>query len=133
MKKENKNRKDIDFECTCCADPYNQCPYATSKPKNEKSDSKSIDNFWTRKTFTEKMIFAAHCFFGIQFILYLLSVIVILSGYFLRIIGVNVQFPDTDLAWNKIILGIICLDFIVVFVGILIYAINMFFEDYICK
>ena len=39
MKIQTKN---TDFECPCCADPYSQCPYITSKTK--KIEHKKIKN-----------------------------------------------------------------------------------------
>ena len=32
MKIQTEN---IDFECPCCADPYNQCPYNSNKKSKE--------------------------------------------------------------------------------------------------
>ena len=110
MKKENKNRKDIDFECTSCADPYSQCTYIKNKSNDKKFDSKSIDNFIDN-------------FIGFQFFLFLLSVIIIFSGYLLSMIGVNVQFLNSDLVARnamRILLGIFVFDLIIVFVGSLI-------------
>ena len=61
MKKKTK-RKDINFDCPCCADPYSQCPYITcdSGRKNKKHKNKEkqeigsifektgnfIENYW---------------------------------------------------------------------------------------
>ena len=39
--KKNK-RKDIDFKCPCCTDPYNQCPFLTNETK--KIEHKKIKN-----------------------------------------------------------------------------------------
>ena len=131
MKKENK-RKDIDFECLSCADPYSQCPYITSKSKNEKSDSKSHDNFWTKKTFGEKLLFVAECFFGIQFCLLILAFVICLMGCLLSMFGVNVQILNSYVDSHdviKILIGMFSVDLIIVLICALICMVDMFIED----
>ena len=50
MKIQTEN---IDFECPCCADPYNQCPFITCDSGCKNKKTKNIENQETISIFAK--------------------------------------------------------------------------------